>query len=375
MTDVIFTTLACEHNNQQIGVVELNNPKALNALTLSMIRSIHNQLKKWELDQNIAVIFLKAAGEKAFCAGGDVVNLCKEIARVKEQGKVLDDEYIINSPCSDFFKEEYILDLYLHEYKKPILVWGNGYVFGGGLGLFAGASHRITTEQTIMAMPETAIGLYPEVGASWFLNQMPSNIGLFLGITGAFINATDAKFLGLSNFTVANEHQSHVLNQLCKIDWEINANDHQKLNKALHEFEIKSEDLMPSSVIKENEKQIAALVSANDIETIYQLISTTHFEQPWLQTAQEKLKKGSVLSILLTYKQLELTKTYSKAQCFKAELNLSLRCCQFTEFLEGVRAHLIDKDKAPNWSFNHIEDIDSQLVSWFFAEINKLNFK
>jgi enoyl-CoA hydratase/carnithine racemase len=370
MTDVIFSELPCT-NDYKIGVAELNNPKALNALSLSMIRLLHQQLKVWEADSNIAFVILQGAGDKAFCAGGDVVSLYHEIKSTTQNRTRLDDNTVLNSMCGDFFKEEYSLDLYLHEYKKPIVVWGDGYVFGGGMGLFAGASHRITTENTIMAMPETAIGLYPEVGASWFLNKMPNNIGLFLGLTGAFFNASDAKYIGLSNFTIENAQQQKVLELLCDIDWAVNETDYKKLDNALNQFQSNAQGLMPSSVIKENEDVIKSLVTHKSIDAIYSGLLNTQFEDKWLTTAQHKLRNASALSVLLTYKQLELTKHYSKSECFDAELNLSLRCCQYTEFVEGVRAQLVDKDKSPQWAFNEMNEIEPELTSWFFSPIIK----
>jgi len=370
MTDVIFTELPCT-NGCKIGVAELNNPKALNALSLSMIRLLHQQLKVWEADNNIALVILQGAGDKAFCAGGDVVSLYNEIKSSTENGSQLDDSRVFNGLCGDFFKEEYSLDLYIHEYKKTIVVWGDGYVFGGGMGLFAGASHRITTENTIMAMPETAIGLYPEVGASWFLNKMPNNIGLFLGLTGAFFNASDAKYIGLSNFTIENAQQQKIVELLCRMDWQVDETDRVKLDDVLNQFQSHSVDSMPPSIIKENEDVISSLIVHNDIDTIYRALLNTTFEDKWLATAQHKLRNASVLSVLLTYKQLELTKHYSKSACFEAELNLSLRCCQYSEFVEGVRAQLVDKDKSPQWSFNQINEIEPELISWFFSSIIK----
>ena len=371
MTNVVFSELPCT-NHCKIGLAELNNPKALNALSLSMIRLLHQQLKVWETDSNVAFVILQGAGDKAFCAGGDVVGLYNEIKSATANNITLDDDTVLNGICGDFFKEEYSLDLYIHKYKKPIVVWGDGYVFGGGMGLFAGASHRITTENTIMAMPETAIGLYPEVGASWFLNKMPNNVGLFLGLTGAFFNASDAKYLGLSNFTIQNSLQQEVLDQLCNIDWTINYSDHTKLNDVLNQFELDSVDFMPIAFVKENEDIIVSLSANKDIDTIVSGLLSRQFDNKWLTTAQYKLRNASALSVLLTYKQLQLTKHYSKAECFDAELNLSLRCCQYSEFFEGVRAQLVDKDKKPKWAFDQIKEIDPDLISWFFSPINKI---
>lgn len=371
MSDVVFKELECI-NSQKIGIVELNNPKALNALTLNMIRLIHQQLIRWESDENIQLLILLGAEDKAFCAGGDVVSLYKAITDSEKKGVSLNDAEILKHKCYDFFKEEYDLDSYIHKYTKPIIAWGDGYVFGGGLGLFAGASHRVTTEKSTLSMPETAIGLYPDVGASWFLNKMPNNLGVFLGITGAFFNTSDAKYLGLSDFSILSIDKVHLLECLMEIHWGSVDENHLKINQALTGFEESSISKMPISNIKLNENIITTLLSSNHIDNIYTDIVNASLNDTWMKTAQHKLKAASNLSILLTYKQLQLSKSYTKAECFHSELNLSLRCCQYKEFREGVRAQLVDKDKSPKWSFQQIDKITPELISWFFTPIAKV---
>jgi len=369
MTSVIFKEL--ESKNKKIGIAELNNPKALNALNLPMIELLHSQLRLWEKDESIAAVVLQGAGSKAFCAGGDVVGLYHVIKSYETEGqeKQSTDNEITNSLCGEFFKKEYDLDLYIHEYSKPIVVWGDGYVFGGGMGLFAGASHRITTENTIMAMPETAIGLYPEVGASWFLNKMPNNIGVFLGITGAFFNASDAKYVGLSNFNITSELKLPLIEQLCNIEWRSKKASYKQIDDVLAAFEVNSLGKMPDGNITRCEDSIVSLMTQNNIGTIYSEFTSNTYEQKWLIDAQQKVETASLLSIVLTYEQLSRTQKQSKADCFAAELNLSIRCCQFSEFAEGVRAQLVDKDRKPNWAFNQINDIEPELIDWFFSPI------
>lgn len=372
MSVVTFKELNCSQN-KKMGVAELNNPKALNALNLDMIRMLHAQLQLWESDDNISVVFLQSSSEKAFCAGGDIVSLYNDIKNEGHNIAPLDDKKLTQSLSSDFLKEEYELDFYLHEYSKPIIVWGNGFVIGGGLGLFAGASHRIVTENTLMAMPEVAIGLYPEVGASWFLNQMPDNLGAFLAITGAFFNAGDAKYLGLSNFSIQHAYKEEIINALCEVDWLDKASSYKQVDEVLNTFDSLSEKfkVIPNSLIEPNHLIINALMSQGNIEEISTAIVNMQFKDTWLQDAQVKLKKASALSVLLAYKQLALTTQYSKAECFEAELNLSRRCCQHRELEEGIRAQLIDKDKRPQWTYKNCKDIEPELISWFFSPITE----
>ncbi|MAD21828.1 MAG: enoyl-CoA hydratase, partial [Halomonas sp.] len=184
-----------EHTTQDghvIGEITLNAERSLNALTLEMIEEILPRLNQWQSDERVVAVLLDSAGEKAFCAGGDVVNLYKAI-----QG-----EGAADFP-ERFFENEYRLDYQLHTFPKPVICWGNGIVMGGGMGLLSGSSHRIVTETSRLAMPEVTIGLYPDVGASWFLNRLPGGAGRFLAMTGGQINAPDAVHLGLADRAIA----------------------------------------------------------------------------------------------------------------------------------------------------------------------------
>src|SRR5690606_38353217 len=182
---VLFETLS-SGNGYRIGVVTLNVPKTLNSLTAEMVDLLLPQLRAWQTDPKIACVLLRGSGDRALCAGGDVVELRN--SSLARDGK-----------AEAFFEREYRLDYLIHTYRKPILVWGHGVVMGGGLGLLAGASHRVVTAQTRLAMPEVTIGLFPDVGGSWFLPHVPGRTGLFLALTGASINASDTLFLGLAD--------------------------------------------------------------------------------------------------------------------------------------------------------------------------------
>jgi enoyl-CoA hydratase/carnithine racemase len=365
MSDVIFTELS-SINNKKIAIAELNAPKSLNALNLSMIKLLTQQLTSWQQDDSIAVVVLQGAGEKAFCAGGDVVSLYHYL---NELVTPIDDQVIKTGFAHDFFGQEYVLDQLIHNFSKPIMIWGDGYVMGGGVGLFAGASHRITTERTLMAMPEVTIGLYPDVGSSWFLNKAPSELGLFLGITGAVFNAADAKYIGLSDYTIDSLSKKDIFDYLLTVDWQDNNKNYQLLDKTLLGFSNEFEHHLHSE-LKANEVGIAKLLAFDNIVDIHTAILNVKTENKWLTQAKNKLQAGSPLSACIIYRQLQTTKALSLSECFASELNLILRCCQYSEACEGVRALLVDKDKNPNWSFSNISDVDSKLIDWFFSPIN-----
>lgn len=360
-------------NGKIIAIAELNAPKSLNALSLPMILLLTEQLNQWQSNDDIAVVLLKGAGDKAFCAGGDVVSLYHHL---KSESYPISDETIVSSKALDFFQHEYQLDQLIHAYKKPILAWTNGYVMGGGIGLMAGASHRVSTEKTLMAMPEVTIGLYPDVGASWFLNKMPNNIGLFLGLTGSMFNGVDAKLLGLADYLIASDKLDEIVKKLIEMSWEGKDKNHQLLNETLAELKIKEKE-QPESLIVRHQAVIAELTKSDNITKIHQAIldcdlsgsNKQIIDDKWLQKAQQKMQNGSPLSCALIYQQLKRCKSYTLAQCFESELNLSLRCCQQNEFSEGVRALLVDKDKNPQWRYDNINDINHKEVEWFFKPL------
>jgi len=387
MSPVIFSEIKTK-TEKRIALAELNAPQSLNALNMSMFELLHKQLLEWQSNDEIAMVILQGSGDKAFCAGGDVVSLYHALKTERENitdsqsstvqetaETIINDQTIINSFGYDFFALEYQVDQLIHEFTKPILVWGDGYIMGGGIGLFAGASHKVVTEKTLLAMPEVTIGLYPDVGASWFLNKVSNNTGLFLGITGAIFNAVDALNIGLANVAIKSSVKSEVISSLSNVQWQTNHENYELLDKALNKFVQQSEQAFASitSNVVEHQAIIKQLTNFDNGADIYQAILALDTESDWLQRAQAKLRKGSPLSALIIYQQLLISKDFTLEQCFASELNLSLRCCQYPEFSEGVRALLVDKDKSPRWQYENINDIPAERLAWFFAPVEKLN--
>lgn len=387
MLPVIFSEITTK-NNKRIALAELNAPQTLNALNMSMFELLHKQLLQWQCNDDIAMVIIQGAGDKAFCAGGDVVSLYHALKSERDSsvssqsnisietaGEIIDDQKISTSLAHEFFSLEYQVDQLIHQFTKPVLVWGNGYIMGGGIGLFAGASHKVVTEKTLLAMPEVTIGLYPDVGASWLLNKAPKNIGIFLGMTGAIFNAVDAINIGLANYAISSHFKNDVMTILGEVFWGNNDENYALLDKALVKHAQQSEQVfkLMQSNVSEHQAIITQLTNFDNSRTIYQAILALETESDWLQRAQEKLRKGSPLSAMITYQQLMLSKNFTLAQCFASELNLSLRCCQYPEFSEGVRALLVDKDKKPRWCYDNIDDIPAELLTWFFTPIEHLD--
>ncbi|ESP92167.1 enoyl-CoA hydratase/isomerase family protein [Pseudoalteromonas luteoviolacea] len=353
---VVFQLAHC-NNDMKVAIATLNAPKALNALNLDMIRLLAPQLSEWSADDSIAMVVLRGSGDKAFCAGGDVVSLYKAMAA--------DDG---NNFLETFFSEEYKLDYQIHNYDKPILLWGNGIIMGGGMGLMAGASHRVVTETSRIAMPEITIGLYPDVGGSYFLNKMPEGVGLFLGLTGASVNANDAKFVGLADHFINADHFDILLHNLSEVNWgKTNVLNHDKLTQLLLSIEEGAHSL-PSSALKPLANEIKKLVDLPNLSAqVEHILSIDSSENKWLSKAQAGLKHGSPLSAVLVSEQLKRLAGQSLKACFSQELAMSVHCGEVGEFQEGVRALLIDKDGKPNWRFKSIADVDGDVIESFFV--------
>ncbi len=358
MTDVVIFQELNANNGKKIAIATLNSERSLNALSGEMIDALYPQLIDWHENDDISVVLLQGAGEKAFCAGGDIVHMYKEM-----QNHV--GEY---APAIErYFTKEYKLDYLIHTFNKPFIVWGTGIVMGGGLGMMVGASHRVVTEFSRIAMPEISIGLYPDVGGTHFLNKMPEQCGLFLGLTGASINAADAKYTKLADYFIMADKKAYFVEQLKIVNWGDTVSlNHDKLSQVMLDIELLSNAKLPVSHVKAQKALIEHVMSHNSLSDIVNAIITVEVEDKWFNKAQKSLKHGSAVSGHIVYRQLQLGKDLSLADCFKMELNLSVKCGKYGEFVEGVRALLIDKDFSPQWKFDSIATVEDEVIDWFF---------
>ncbi|MCY7294167.1 enoyl-CoA hydratase/isomerase family protein [Alteromonas sp. a30] len=355
---VLFEELACA-DGSKLGIATLNLPKALNSLNLTMVELLLEKLRFWANQDHISAVLLKGAGEKAFCAGGDVVSLYNAMKDNEDPSSVPD-------MAATFFREEYKLDNFIHEYPKPFIVWGSGIVMGGGMGLLMGASHRIVTETSRLAMPEITIGLFPDVGGSYFLNRMPKGCGLFCGLTGAMINASDAIELGLADYFNSAENLNSFVSELKNIEWK--ARDASKqLDQLCQVKHAANDDLMPEAQFKLHVKAMQGLAQCTSLsQAVSYILQMPSTDDKWLAKAQKNLKAGSPITMHLVYQQLQKGAVLSLAQCFQMELAMAYRSTTLGEFQEGVRALLIDKDMQPKWQYASPDDVPSALVESFF---------
>ncbi|MDB5988551.1 MAG: enoyl-CoA hydratase/isomerase family protein [Nevskia sp.] len=343
----------------KLGFAQLNAEKSLNALTLPMIRALDPQLRAWAADADIACVVLHGAGEKAFCAGGDVRSL--RAAILAHAGPEP------NPQAQAFFSEEYRLDHRIHSYPKPILLWGSGIVMGGGLGLMAGASHRVVTETSRIAMPEITLGLYPDVGASWFLQRMPRRSGLFLALTGASLNADDALAVGLADFFLQSADRDTLIERLSATEWDQAATaNHAILSKLLRAFASAAADALPASNLRRHADTIERLTGGDSLAEVRTAITGYQGDDAWLKRAAAALAGGSPTSAALIWEIWQRAKHLSLADAFRMELIVSLACCAHPDFAEGVRALLVDKDGQPRWTPARPEQVSADWIAAHF---------
>lgn len=361
---VLFDTLPCA-NGSAIGVATLNSAPTLNALSLDMITPLRAQLLAWEADPAIALILLQGSGDKAFCAGGDLQQLYRAMRahhQSPQRGEVL-----ANAHAVDFFTQEYTLDYLIHTCPKPVLCWGHGIVMGGGIGLMAGASHRVVTEGSRLAMPEVAIGLYPDVGGSWFLNRMPGRSGLFLALTGAALNADDALFVKLADYRLEHASKAALLARLQALDWSGQAADnHRRLSAQLQQMQGEAPPPAPGP-LRQHLALIDDLCSGPGVEDIVQRITTLESDDRWLQKAVAALRKGSPTAAWLAYTIQHKCRQLSLLAVFKVELGVSLACAAGPDFAEGIRALIIDKDQQPRWQPASLREVPASAEAQFFT--------
>ncbi len=355
--DVNIRTLACG-NHYTLGHIHLNKPKALNALSLDMAKAILAQLNLWSHDDSIACVLITGEGDRAFCAGGDIQAMYH--AMQQNPGKAAPE-------TEAFFTCEYHMDYALHQFNKPLIAWGHGVVMGGGMGIFMGCDFRVVSASSRLAMPEITIGLYPDVGASYFLNKLPNNVGRFLALTGAITNATDSLNLHLATHHCPHSQRDALITQLCDTHWSGERdNDSIRIEALLTNLCDEVPEPLPLSQLQDCEAVISTLFTEEDSHALIDAFLLLEIDNPWLQHAQANLRNGSPLSALIIDEKMKRMRGKDLATVFKSELVLSTNIVRFTELAEGIRALLIDKDKSPKWAYKTHRDIPREVVEGFF---------
>ncbi|NXJ03429.1 HIBCH protein, partial [Odontophorus gujanensis] len=339
------------------GIITLNRPKVLNALSLPMIRQIYPQIKAWEQDPETFLIIIKGAGEKAFCAGGDV----RAIADAGRAGDRL---------IQDYFREEYTLNNAVGTCKKPYVALIDGITMGGGVGLSVHGHFRVATEKTVFAMPETAIGLFPDVGGGYFLPRLSGKIGYFLALTGFRLKGRDVLKAGIATHFV----ESAKLPDLEKDLIALKSPSKENIADLLNSYHVQTKiDQEKEFVLDEHMEKINSIFSANSMEEIVQKLKQDG--SPFAMKQLETLNKMSPTSLKLTLRQVREGASLSLQDVFTMEYRLSQACMKGHDFYEGVRAVLIDKDQSPNWKPAALEEVSDEFVDSCFKPLGNNDLK
>jgi enoyl-CoA hydratase/carnithine racemase len=345
---------------RRIGFARLNRPKQLNALTLEMCQLMLDRFRAWASDEGIVAVMLEAAGPKGFSAGGDVAGVIRQVRAGGPQRFVYGDA---------FFEVEYTLDLLIHRYPKPLISWSHGVCMGGGVGLAVGASHRIVSESSKIAMPEIHIGLFPDVGGGWFLNRLPGGAGTVMALTGMIVNEADAIFAGLADAFIPEEARAGFVDALLALDWsgETGA-DRERLSRLCLSQHRRFKSGMPVSNLQQYFDAIRFIAAQPTVVGVRDALLAAADEDPYFRAAADNLAKGSPTAAHVTFEYLRRTRQMSIEQVLALDLVMARRFQRLNDFSEGVRALLIDKDRAPKWSPERFEDVDAALIASHFSE-------
>lgn len=338
--------------SNHVAFITLNRPAALNALSFGMIETLTALLKGFLSDAQVHAVLIQGAGEKAFCAGGDIRALY-ESHRAGTKLQV------------DFFANEYPLDYLLRFYPKPYIALVNGITMGGGMGVAQGSKLKVAGDRTRMAMPECAIGFFPDVGASYFLSRLPGELGRYLALSGAQIRAADTVYCGLADFYLPPANIEALLQGLKALAWPGPA----------PEREAAVGNLVQSLAADPGPAAMKSVRSAIDrhfaAPTVPEILASlaAESEPPYLKWAQETKKLMSARSptmLKAAHEQLNRGRTMSFADCLRMEIGMAQQSFVQGDFVEGIRALVIDKDNAPKWRPAHLDDVSDEAVAALF---------
>lgn len=344
MSDVLFSELPGKQGD--IGVITLNRPKALNALSHTMVVAMLQQIKRWSEASHIKAIVIKADEGKAFCAGGDIRYVY---------------EHRNNQDISAFFGDEYRLNSAIFHCPKPYIALLDGITMGGGAGISIHGSHRVATEKLLFAMPETGIGFFPDIGSSYFLSRLPKKIGFYLGLTGARIDCQDCLALGLVTHLIAQDKQQAVLHALAETEFHQDA--FVAVDHVLQKFTLSAR----YSQLMLQQEIIANAFAKNSVEDILSTLKNN--ADDWSQIIAEILLTRSPTSLKVTLQELQLGATLDFDACIQMEYRIANRFLMSHDFFEGIRAVVVDKDQNPHWQPKTLAEVRINEIQPYFAPL------
>lgn len=336
-----------KHNDK--GIVTLNRPKALNAINYHMAKRLEAGLKVWDNDSKIKMVMIKSSSEKSFCAGGDVKAITTAGPDVGKK----------------FFRQEYALNNLIGSLSVPYVALIDGIVMGGGCGLSVHGNFRIVTEKALFAMPETAIGLFPDVGASNFLNKLPGSLGLYFGLTGQRMQGRDLFKAGIGTHFVPSDKLGNLEDELLRME----KPDLLNIDRILQKYQQQWEDEYRKEFsLKPHIGRINSIFG--QAQTVEEIISGLEKDNSeWARKHLDVLSKMSPTSLKLTFEQLKRGKTMTLPECLKMEFRMACRVLESKDFYEGVRAVLIEKTGKPQWNPAKLEDVTEQMIGSYFEPL------
>jgi enoyl-CoA hydratase/carnithine racemase len=334
----------------QIGVITLNRPTALNALTLEMICVLQRQLSAWKADDAINAVIIRAVPGNAFCAGGDVRWLY-------QMGRESLEEQL------QFFWHEYRLNHFIHHLGKPYIALMDGITMGGGVGVSLHGSFPVASERFVFAMPETSIGFFPDIGSSYLLTRCANSLGVYLGLTGNRLNAHEAAQTGLVKYVIPSEQMESMIEALVQEDLSIDA--YERVGRCLNAYSSSLE----SSDFEQFYPLIEQCFSSATVEEILGSLDASQDE--WAKKTKGLLAHKSPFSLKLTLAQLQKARGLTLDECLQMDFNLVNHFMRDHDFYEGVRALLVDKDKNPQWKPASLEAVTQEQVAAYFEPLSK----
>lgn len=329
------------------GIVTLNRPKALNALTHGMCVAMKVQLDAWKTDPTTECVVIRGAGGRAFCAGGDIRSLY-------ESGKTG------TSYAQDFYRDEYVLNAAIKHFPKPYIALLRGIVMGGGVGVSVHGSHRVADESAVFAMPETGIGLFPDVGGSFFLPRCPGQIGMYLAMTGARLKTADCIDAGIATHFVPSTSTDALVERLAA---------GEQPDRAISLFAQTPEP----APLAEYDAAIARLFAGNTVEETLSRLNAEGNE--WARGIASVIRTKSPTSLKLACRQLRMGALQDFDTCMRMEFRMVNRVIAGHDFYEGVRATIIDKDQSPKWKPAALEDVSDADIDAYFAPLGEKELK
>lgn len=341
--------ILCEVRNQ-VALITLNRPEALNALSYDMLVELRRLLSAHAHDTSVRAVLIAGAGDRAFCAGGDIRALYQSF----QQGSSLH---------RDFFLAEYPLDYLLHRYPKPYIALIDGITMGGGMGLAQASTLRIVGDRTRIAMPEVAIGLFPDVGGSYFLSRLPGALGPYLALTGTQIRGADALYAQLADVYLSAPAIASLFDDLTSLTWSTDAR--ADLTRLIHE---RSAQGLPAPSLSILRPAIDEHFSQPSVPAIMASLEAERRPEyaDWAAQTATLLNTRSPTMLAVTLRQLQRGATMELSECFRMELGMVQQCFVQGDFIEGVRALIIDKDNAPRWTPARIEEVTEEMIAAFF---------